>query len=162
MPARAKAERPAAAHEFWTLLEELERPRLREIFGAGLCETGRDRYGTELGQGSASLGFLRPAAPPRMYLTHSRDGKPQVRMKLHDGQIEADTSVTDLRLYGDDHATPDPAHIRAVAQWIADSRGVILSVGLTRKFRSSDAAAYRHWLQVNNIHLKENAGWRLG
>ena len=162
VPARAKPERPAAAHEFWTLLEELERPRLREIFGTGLCETGRDRYGTELGQGIASLGFLRPAAPPRLYLTQSREGKPQVRMKLSDGQIEADAGVTDLRLFGDDHATPEPALIRAVAQWIADSQGVILSVGLTRKFRPSDAAASRHWLQVNNVHLKENATWRLG
>ena len=83
-------------------------------------------------------------------------------MTLSDGQIEADASVTDLRLYGDDHATPDPAHLRAVAQSIAGSQGVILSVGLTRKFRSSDAAQYRHWLQVNNIHLKENPTWRLG
>jgi hypothetical protein len=97
-----------------------------------------------------------PATPPHLYLTHSRDGKPQVRMKFSDSQVEADASVTDLRLFGDDHATPDAARIRAVAQSIADSPGVILGLGLTRKFRSSDDAAYRHWLQVNNIHLKED------
>ena len=60
-------------------------------------------------------------------------------MKLSDGQIHADASVTDLRLYGNDHAKPDAARIRAAAQWIADSRDVILSVGLTRQFRVCDA-----------------------
>ena len=48
------------------------------------------------------------------------------------------------------------------ARRIADSRDVILGVGLTRKFRASDDAPYRHWLQVNNIHLKEHPVWTLG
>ena len=161
VPARAKVDRLAAAHESWSLLEELQRSSLREIFGAALCEVGHDRYGTELGQGTASLGFLRPASPPKLYVTRSRDGKPQIRMKLSDGQIEADAGVTDLRLFGDDHATPEMARVRAVAQWIADSGDVILGVGLTRKFRSSDAAVYRHWLQVNNVHLPAEPTWRL-
>ena len=117
--------------------------------------------GPSWGKERASLGFLRPAAPPKLYLTRSRDGKPQIRMKLCDGQIEADAGVTDLRLFGDDHATPEPARVRAVAQWIADSGDVILGVGLTRKFRPSDDAAYRHWLQVNNIHLRSEPAWRL-
>lgn len=162
VPARAKAERPAAAHEFWSVLEELCFPHLGDIFGPALAAAGRGRYGTEEDQGSASLGFLRPAGPPRLYLTHSRDGKPQVRMEFSDGQIEVDASVTDLRLFGTDHATPDQARIRAVAQSIADSSGVVLGLGLTRKFRPSDDAAYRHWLQVNNIHLKDDPTWRVG
>jgi hypothetical protein len=162
VPARAKVDRPAAAHEFWQLLEEMRSASLREIFGEALRDVGRGRWGTELGQGRASLGLLRPAAPPELYLTSSRDGRPQVRMRLSDGEIQADAGVTDLRLFGDDHATPAAARIRAVAQWIADSQGVILSVGLTRKFRSSDDASYRHWLQVNNIHLKEAPTWLLG
>ena len=70
--------------------------------------------------------------------------------------------MTDLRLFGDDHATPEPARLRAAARWIADSRDVLLSVGLTRKFRSSERHEYRHWLQVNNIHLKEDPTWALG
>jgi len=161
VPARVRVDRPAAAQEFWRVLEEMQRASLREIFGAALCEVGHNRYGTELGQGTASLGFLRPAAPPKLYVTRSRDGKPQIRMKLSDGQIEADAGVTDLRLFGNDHATPEPARVRAVAQWIVDSGDVILGVGLTRKFRSSDDAAYRHWLQVNNIHLRSEPAWRL-
>ena len=162
VPARAKAERPAAAHELWSLLEELEQPRLRAIFGGDLSEIGRGHYGTEVGKGSVSLGLLRPAAPPQLYVTQGRSGKPQLRMKFCDGQLEADAGVTDLRLFGDDHATPNAARIRAVTRWIADSREVILGLGLTRKFRSSDDAAYRHWLQVNNIHLRDDPTWRLG
>ena len=162
VPARAKAERPAAAHEFWALLEELAAAASAGDFRRRSERGGRGRYGTEVGKGSASLGLLRPAAPPQLYLTQGRDGKPQVRMRFCDGQIEADAGVTDLRLFGDDHATPDAARIRAVARWIADSRDVILGLGLTRKFRSSDDAAYRHWLQVNNIHLRDDPTWRLG
>ena len=161
MPARARAERLAAAQEFWSVLEELRRPTLQEIFGASLCNVGRRRYATELGQGTASLGLLRPAEPPKLYMTQNRDGKPQLRMILSDGQIEADAGVTDLRLFGNDHATPDVPRVRAVTQWLADSRDVILGVGLTRKFRPSDDAAYRHWLQVNNIHFRADPIWRL-
>ena len=138
--------------------EELVLPMLSR---SGL-EVGRGHWGTELGQGHASLGLLCPAAPPELYLTSSRDGRPRVRMRISDGRIRADAGVTDLRLFGDDHATPDLARIRAVAQGIADSQDVILGVGLTRKFRSSDDSPYRHWLQVNNIHLKEAPTWLLG
>jgi hypothetical protein len=162
VPAQAKIDRPAAAHEFWQLLEEMRQTTLREIFGRTLREVGRDHWGTDLGQGQASLGLLRAAAPPELYLSSSRDGRPRVRMKFDDGEIRADAGVTDLRLFGDDHATPDAARIRAVAQGIADSRDVILGVGLTRKFRSSEDASYCHWLQVNNVHLKEAPTWLLG
>jgi hypothetical protein len=162
VPARARVDRPAAAHEFWRLLEEVQCMSLREIFGAALQDVGRGRWGTLPGQGLASLGLLRPNRPPELYLTSSRDGKPQVRMRLSDGEIDADASVTDLRLFGDDHATPEAAHIRAMAQWIADSRGVVLGVGLTRQFRGADHCEPRHWLQVNNIHRKEDPTWSLG
>jgi hypothetical protein len=40
--------------------------------------------------------------------------------------------------------------------------GTVLSVGLTRKFRSSDQYEPRHWLQVNNIHIQEDPAWLLG
>jgi hypothetical protein len=162
VPARAKSDRPAAAHEFWQLLEDMRQPSLRAIFGSALREVGPGRWATDLGRGQASLGLLEPATPPELYLSATRDARPRVRIRFNDGEIRADASVTDLRLFGDDHATPDAARIRAVAQWIADSRGVILGVGLTRKFRSSDDAPYCHWLQVNNIHLKETPIWLLG
>lgn len=159
---RTKADRPAAAHELWGMLEELRQPSLRRIFGADLHNTGRNRLAAELGQGTASLGFLRPAAPPELYLANSADGRPRIRMRFSDGEFEADAGVTDLRLYGDDHATPDSARVCGLARAIAGSRNVILAVGLTRKFRVCQSAPYRHWLQVNNVHLPEIPIWRLG
>jgi hypothetical protein len=161
VPTRAKAERLAAAHEFWSLLEEFQRPSLREIFGPALHEVSRARWATDPGQGSQSLGLLRPAEAPELSLAASPDGRPRVRMRFSEGQLEVDASVTDVRLFCDDHATPDAARARATAHWIADSRDVILSVGLTRQFRTSDRAPYYHWLQVNNIHLPGEPLWQL-
>jgi hypothetical protein len=162
VPARARFERVAAADEFWEVLEDVECGSLQAIFGPALHEAGRQRWATRLGQGLRSLGVLCPATTPELYVASGRDGGPQVRMRLTDGQIRADAGVTDLRLFGDDHATPEPARIRAAVRGMADSQGVLLGVGLTRKFRSSDRHEYLHWLQVNNIHLKENAAWALG
>ena len=161
VPARAKFDRPAAAHEFWGLLEQMQCSSLRQIFGAVLRQIGHGHWGTDPGHGSASLGLLRPAAPPELYMTTDRDGRTRIRMRLSDGQIEADAGVTDLRLHGDDHATPSLPRIRAISQAMTDSRGVILGVGLTREFRASDRHEPCHWLQVNNIHLRENPVWLL-
>jgi hypothetical protein len=97
-----------------------------------------------------------------LYLTPGRDGKQQIRMRFSDGRINVDAGVTDLRLFNDDHATADAARVGALAQRIADGQDVILSVGLTRKFRVADDAPYFHWLQVNNIHRKEEPVWQLG
>ncbi len=161
VPARARAERLAAAHEFWGLLEELRRASLREIFGPTLHEVGRGRWVIDPGGGTTLLGLVRPAAPPLLYLETVAGGRQRIRVKLDDGQLQADAGVTDLRLFGDDHATPDAARVRAAAQRIVDSPGVILSVGLTRQFRVSDRAPYYHWLQVNNIHLQSEPLWQL-
>ncbi len=162
VPARAKLDRPAAALEFWGCLQELQRFSLRDIFGQSLHEIRPGRWGTLPGQGVLSLGLLRPAQPPQLYLVGGRDGRPRIRMRFHDGQFHADASVSDLRLFGDDHATPAPARIRAAAQWLADAQEVVLSVGLTREFRASNGAQPYHWLQVNNLHFRENPAWAVG
>ena len=120
------------------------------------------RFGTALGQGTASLGCLRPCQPPNLYLAKGRDGKPQIRMKLSDGQLQVDAGVTDLRLCRADHATADEEMVRGLAKWMHDSQCVILGVGLTRKFRRDAGSPYFHWLQVNNIHLHEDPAWQLG
>ena len=165
---RAKVRRRASAAEFWDLLVELARPRLREIFGDALQSVGPPRslgtphYGTALGQGEVSLGLLLPSRPPSLYLTDGHDRRPQIRMTLSDGQIELDAPVTDLRLRESDHTTPDADQVEAVARMLQGSDQVILGVGLTRGFRRSDKTEYIHYLQVTNIHLKEQPAWQLG
>jgi hypothetical protein len=161
VPSRAKVERTACSHEFWNHLHHLAKTRLQEIFGSELRSVGHRRFGTDLGHGTASLGCFLPHSRPQLYLATGRDGRPQIRIKLSDGVIHADAGVTDLRLCEDDHATPDVDKVHGVAQWIHDSAGVVLSVGLTRKFRPSEKADYVHYLQVNNIHLKEEPTWAL-
>jgi hypothetical protein len=161
VPSRVRAERTVTHGEFWTLLEEMSRPRLADLFGPALRPRGGAHCGTDVGQGTASLGCLRLAAPPRLYLQPRPGAQPQVRMHFSDGQIEADASVTDLRLFASDHATPDAAAIRAATERLRHSEGIILAVGLTRKFRSSETQPYAHWLQVNNIHLREEPVWQL-
>jgi hypothetical protein len=162
VPSRAKVWRTAGPGEFWSLLDGLAKPTLGEVFGTALRAVGRSRYATDVGQGLASLGCLRPQRKPDLYLAAGRDGKPQIRMRLSDGEIEADAGVTDLRLRQPNHTTPDRDAVRAVARRICVSDDVILGVGLTRKYRPSEKADYFHYLQVNNVHLKEEPTWQLG
>jgi len=160
-PSRARFRRNASAAEFWQMLRELSQHSLDEIFGGPLREVGPSRWAVEFSRGTASLGLLRPCRPPKLYLRTDHDQKPRIRIKLGDGQLEADAAVTDLRLYGPDHATPDAEMVHAAARWIANSNGILLGVGLTRKFRPSDGSAYCHYLQVNNVHLQEDPTWQL-
>jgi hypothetical protein len=39
------------------------------------------------------------------------------------------------------------------------SNGVIFGVGLTRPFAEREDAPAVHWLQVNNIHLRNDPYW---
>lgn len=160
-PARAKLLQDVPPENFWHLLERLSHARLADLFGPELRHQGRARYGTPLRKGRASLGCLRPSTPPQLYLA-PRAGKPQVRMRFCDGRLAADAGVTDLRLFGPDHAAPDAARVKTLAARIERSEGVILGLGLTRKFRRSPQDPYVHWLQVNNVHLKEEPDWKLG
>jgi hypothetical protein len=71
-----------------------------------------------------------------------------------------DLSVTDLRLYERDHKTPRRELVANVQRRLEAGVEVILSLGLTRPWRKQNDTAERHWLQVNNIHLKDDPLWR--
>lgn len=151
--------------EFWSLLERLAKTRLREIFGPELRPVGRSSCGTDVGQGLASLGCFRPPRTPRLScVRQGSSGKMRIRMRIADDQLEVDIGVTDIRLHEDDHVTPNQALVHEVARRIEESGDVILGVGLTRAFTSSTAHGDEeaHWLQVTNIHLKEDPAWPLG
>jgi len=103
---RTQLSAAAEMHEFWNLLCCEQKTSLVEIFGPALGPLGRMRYGTPDGQGDASLGLLRPAQPPQLYVTEGHR-KRQVRVKLTDGRLHADAGVTDLRLCAADHGKPE-------------------------------------------------------
>jgi hypothetical protein len=116
---------------------------------------------TDLGTGTASLGVLVPLGRPRLSLDTKPDGREVVRLQVWDGELRLDLSVTDLRLYSDDGATPDAVKVREVAQRLDRGVPALLCVGLTRPFASRPNDAPVHWLQVNNIHLADDPCWRL-
>jgi hypothetical protein len=164
-PRRAKLVDVLGPDIFWAMLYALSQPRLQDIFGESLRPMGRASCGTPLGRGEASLGCLRPGRRQRPpYVAKRPDGRLQVRLAIDDGQLSRAVGVTDLRLYGPDHATPDPAKIQAVADRLRSSAAVVLSVGLTRAFSTSSMHEHEpvHWLQVNNIHLEDDPTWQLG
>jgi len=77
-------------------------------------------------------------------------------------KYEFDLGVTDIRLYGDDHFTPDDDVVRRTNQRSQAATEAILSVGLTRPFVSNDQREELHWLQVNNIHFADDPCRQLG
>jgi hypothetical protein len=161
-PGAVKFIRQFAAGEFWALLFRISKPTLRGLFGDALKPQGRSSWGTGVGQEAVSLGCLALKRMPRLCYVAPAQFKASIRMHISDGEADLWAPVTDLRLYRDDHATPDQSVVERIAQRIRKSRHVILGMGLTREFCPSTEAHPAHWLQVNNIHLETNPTWQLG
>jgi hypothetical protein len=160
-PRNAQAIKAIDPPLFWDMLAHLARPKLSALFGPDLKYLGGGRVGVELEHGSASLGCLRPARAPRLDVRRREGRSAQVRMTVEDGDLRLDLSVTDIRLYGQDHVTPDREAIDRVQQQISRGARILLSVGLTRPFAPSPDATPIHWLQVNNVHVESDPCLRL-
>jgi hypothetical protein len=70
-------------------------------------------------------------------------------------------SITDLRLWEEDHVTPKWDLIKDVESRIEGGVPCLLTVGLTRPYASRQEDEPVHWLQVNNLHLADDSCWRL-
>jgi hypothetical protein len=136
--------------ELWRYLLGTSEKELKGIFGAALEKNGNGCI-VDLNSGAASLGNLRQAQISQLDINRFE----KIRIGLSDGNFSPDLSVTDIRLYEDDHQTPRQKIVYAVANRISKA-GVILAVGLSRPFTKSGDTVARHWLQVNNIHLEED------
>ena len=157
-PETATAMNVETAQAFWQRLRRSSRPYLQEIFGHELKMRGPRSCGVDVDEGIASLGCLAVITPPTLYIRQP-DGS--VRIQVADGEFDLDVSVTDIRLYGPDHTTPDDEVVRRIADVLERGAEAILAVGLTRPFASPGFPPV-HWLQVNNIHLRDNPLWQLG
>jgi hypothetical protein len=82
-------------------------------------------------------------------------------VRLTDGELDVDAPVTDLRLYTEDHYSPQISLVGEIQQKIRTSQGLILSVGLTRAFAAVPEQPPVHWLQINNLHFQEQPVWQL-
>jgi len=146
--------------EFWKLLKSAARGTFTDIFGPDLLIKGKESCGVTIGHGSSSLGCFLPPTLPELYLGE-RDGKNKIRIKLSDGSFNVDLSVTDIRMYKNDHLTPNEKIVNLIRKKIMDGINVILSVGLTRPFVKQGGDERVHWLQVNNIHTEDDPIWQL-
>jgi hypothetical protein len=155
-PTTAKHLSDRGPDEFWRTLEAVARDDLADVFGPSL-ELWDDSGTVDVGEGNASLGCLRPEEPPWLYVDH----RGTVRLVLHYLLPSVDLSVADLRSYEEDHRTPRQDLVADLDRRMKSGVETILSVGLTRPFRKIGDDAERHWLQVNNIHLRDDPLWRL-
>ena len=163
-PAQARYRRTLDPAEFWQLLTAQAHTKLADIFGKDLTQTGLTSATVPVGGGRASLGCLAEAQVHDLYIASRPGRRDQIRLCLGDGDFDLDLSVTDLRLYGADQQTPDSDAVQRIAGLLRASApaDILLSVGLTRPFTSDPSLPRRHWLQVNNIHLKQQPIWLLG
>ncbi len=155
-PARAAWLFDDTPDDFWDSLEEVARGSLEGIFGPDL-ELWDESGTVDVGGGRASLGCLKPEGRPWLYVDH----RGAVRMVLDRPIPSVDLVVNDLRLYERDGRTPRRDLVVAVQRRLEAGVETILSVGLTRPWRKRGDSAERHWLQVNNIHLRDDPLWRL-
>lgn len=157
----AKVLRVVEPAAFWGLLTQCIKRRVLDIFGDDLQSLGGLRYGTAEGKGAASLGILSPSGPLSLFTVAGKRGD-QVRLRFSDGLFKVEASVADIRLYGSDHVTVEQGRIIALQGRINRQSSILLSVGLTRAFRSTEDGPAWHWLQVNNIHLADDPLWDQG
>jgi len=141
---------PVSPDEFWQLLTGLAADSLTDIFGPALRRIGTANCGVPEFQGLRSLGCYW-ANMPHIQLQWAGDHS-RIRFGFTDGAQPVCAPVTDIRLYGEDHVTPDAAAIERWQRDLANCPRLLVSVGLSRAYRSSDEHPAIHWLQINNLH----------
>jgi hypothetical protein len=144
--------------EFWSLLEKSSHEKLEAIFGPDLKRIGTTCVVEET-YGLRSLGCYW-ASSGRLTIEEYGD-RPRVRFTWHSVDGDFKVPVTDIRLYGADHVMPCEATIHRLGEQLAAEPRVLVSVGLSRPYRKKASDPPRHWLQINNFHLRENPCWSL-
>jgi len=145
--------RSADAGEFWELLQDCAQQSLSEIFGDELGQHGR---GSALnrGHGSVSLGCLRT---DNSLIDIYVDNYSKVKLDLKDPDFDLRLSVTDLRLWEANQKLGDVEKVAKLHRALKKSPEVILSVGVARPWQKPGDSEERHWLQINNVHLKTDS-----
>jgi hypothetical protein len=144
---------------FWDLMTSVAQRELIAIFGPDLKLIGAASCGVEETYGLRSLGCYWAAAG-RLLLEDST-GVPRIRFAFRSELGNLKVSVTDIRLYGADHVTPNGSAVNSVNSRIAESEPILVSLGLSRAYRRTPEEPGIHWLQINNIHLPDDPLWRL-
>lgn len=141
---------PAA---FWATLRDTAESDLSSLFGDDFSVNANRKGFVMPGGGVASLGILAPQDKPTLFQDY--DGNP--RLRLTDGSVTVDCSITDVRLRKSDNVTLVASAVTELRTLIRESNRILLSVGLTYPWPPT---APKHWLQVNNIHCSSSPLWR--
>jgi hypothetical protein len=153
-PRAAKVARRLSGDEFISALRKRLAPGLIAI-GPALVRENNSMI-TPRGMGRCSLVATAADGPVQIAVRTQRntrgDQEKRIRFVRSDG---VDLSVTDVRLYQPDMLTPDDERVTWLQERLAGSPEVILCFGLGRPYND------RHYLQLNNLHLSNAAGWQL-
>lgn len=146
----------ATAGELWAAMTRTAESDLQKIFGPDLKPKGAGSLVVEKGHGIASLGCWRPNRVPTVD-TDTRFGNPRIRVRFSGAPGGLDLGLTDLRFW---NTSTTPEGVFALRALHADTelkrgREFVLCVGLTRPFAPDGNPPEVHWLQVNNIHFKD-------
>lgn len=150
----ARCEMDIHLEVFWQLLSRVALPDLAAVFGPAL-ERQRRSYAMPTRTGSASLGCLIPTG---VRLSADRE-PPKLRLHLEDPAGEVSLPLTDLRFYHADHQTLRLDVVREVSERLERGVPAMVCVGLGQPYRALGDPAYRHWLQANNLHLRDDPVW---
>jgi len=153
-PANAKALEKLSDKQFWNLVSKSAAGSLNEIFGDDLHPQGRG-LALSMNKGKVSLGCLRTKTPPILSIAEFF-GKERLRVCILDAGTEYWISVTDIRLYEKDQATLKYDQIHRLTQLLRKGEEAVMCVGLARPWLKPGDTERRHWLQLNNIHLKNH------
>ena len=158
-PAAARFAGMTDARAFWRLLEQIAQPSLDSIFGDDLVKRGRWSCAASPGSGAASLGCLKVCGLPQMSI-QGLGPRPGLRLAITDPVLgKLDLAITDVRFFEDDLITVNEAAVNSVQDRINSGVQLLLSVGLTRATVPENDPV--HWLQVNNLHLRDDPTWNL-
>lgn len=131
---------------------------LREIFGPDL-EWINHRPGCP---GTAAVPEQRGVRSLGCYWARAAElqvvptqGRSKVRLYCEQDEVQLSIAVADVRLYREDHLTPDESMIARMQAAMARQSRVLVSLGLSRARRYDEGQPARHWLQVNNLHLPD-------
>jgi hypothetical protein len=147
---------------FLAMLEAIAQTDLTAVFGPELTKRGT-KAAMEPNCGKASLGCVMCRDAPSLRVVPRPPKPDQVRIWLRDPSLgELDVPVTDIRLYGPDHVTPDRKVIAKTEGRLRSRTKVILAVGVGRLPPPQPGSPPAHWLQVNNLHFADDPVWQLG